>query len=366
MARIVSIFQFTGRVGSAVGSKGKNGKILLRQYQPSVANPRTDAQMSQRAKIKLASQVAGMLGEVGRTALIANGHRKSERGLLVKKLLKSIVVNPSNSQASLQYDLNLVENPSYAESLSLAITSEANAYVATFSGASEGNAIAKCIMVHDLTNGTWRHTAALDTNTAISLGKSVSEEGNALEVFAYGIVLMPKTADAINSLSQTGANDAGFILDLNKVSTSSFNFSPAVSAALSVEANGTTTGGNGSTSGGSTGNGENGGNGSGNNGGSSENQGTQTDTVAAPTISGNTSFTDTTEVTITGPAESEIHYTTDGSTPTAESSLYSEALTLSETTTVKAIAIKNGVSSTVASKTFTKGSGGGSGLGDTN
>jgi len=95
-------------------------------------------------------------------------------------------------------------------------------------------------------------------------------------------------------------------------------------------------------------------------------QNNQTETVEAPTISGNTSFTDTTEVTITGPAESEIHYTTDGSTPTAESSLYSEALTLSETTTVKAIAIKNGVSSTVSSKTFTKGSGGGSGLGDTN
>jgi hypothetical protein len=32
MARIVSIFQFTGRAGSAVGSKGKGGKILLRQH----------------------------------------------------------------------------------------------------------------------------------------------------------------------------------------------------------------------------------------------------------------------------------------------------------------------------------------------
>ena len=73
MARIVSIFQFTGRAGSAVGSKGKGGKILLRQYQPTVANPRTQAQMSHRAKMKLAAQVAGMLGEVGRTALIANG-----------------------------------------------------------------------------------------------------------------------------------------------------------------------------------------------------------------------------------------------------------------------------------------------------
>ena len=50
----------------------------------------------------------------------------------------------------------------------------------------------------------------------------------------------------------------------------------------------------------------------------------------------------------------EIRYTTDGSTPTAESTLYSAAFTLSETSTVKAIAISGGQSSEVASKTFTK------------
>jgi hypothetical protein len=52
-----------------------------------------------------------------------------------------------------------------------------------------------------------------------------------------------------------------------------------------------------------------------------------------------------------------IHYTTDGSVPTSSSTQYTEALTLSDTTTVKAIAVKDGVSSSVATKTFTKGSG---------
>ena len=47
----------------------------------------------------------------------------------------------------------------------------------------------------------------------------------------------------------------------------------------------------------------------------------------------------------------------------AESSLYSEALTLTDTVIVKAIAIKNGVSSEVASKTFTKNGGGDNGGG---
>ena len=81
-------------------------------------------------------------------------------------------------------------------------------------------------------------------------------------------------------------------------------------------------------------------------------------TVAAPTISGSTTFTDSTQVTISGPAGASIYYTVDGSAPTAESTEYESALTLSATTTVKAIAVKDGVASAVASKTFTKSEGG--------
>jgi hypothetical protein len=115
---------------------------------------------------------------------------------------------------------------------------------------------------------------------------------------------------------------------------------------------------------GTTGDGENG---STENGGSQNQGGTgsltpsgggsQSSSLTSPTISGNTQFTDSTQVSMSGPDGAAIHYTTDGSTPTAESSLYSEAFTLSATTTVKAIAIKDGQSSEVASKLFTKSSG---------
>lgn len=89
-----------------------------------------------------------------------------------------------------------------------------------------------------------------------------------------------------------------------------------------------------------------------------------TPAVAAPVINGTTPFEETTEVTITGPADAAIYYTTDGSTPTASSTLYNAAFTLNDTTTVKAIAIKDGVSSTVSSSTFTKGSDSGDDLGE--
>ena len=356
MARIVSIFQFTGRAGSAVGYKGKNGKIALRQYQPSVANPRTAAQMSQRAKLKLAAQVAGMLGEVGRAALIANGMRKTERGRLVKTLLQSVKVSADGTKASadgtkasLGYDLNLVGNPSYKRSLSVAVTNESSSFVATFTGAQEGEVIAKAILVHDLATGNWRHASVMDTNTTLSLGKSANESGDAIEVFAYGIVLMPKTSEGFNNIGQTGANQTGYVIDLDKLSTTNYDFSPCVSAALNVAGSGSSGGSQTGGNGGNSGNETPGGSGS----------GTTTPTVAAPTISGTTPFAETTQVTITEPEGARAYYTTDGSTPTSGSTLYTEPFTLSATTTVKAIAIKDEVSSSVASKTFTKSSGGG-------
>ena len=336
MARIVSIFQFTGRAGSAVGMKGKGGKILLRQHQPTVANPRTAAQMSNRAKLKLAAQVAGMLGEVGRTALIANGQRKTERGQLIKTLFQSIKVNADGSKASLGYDLNLVANPNYKRSLSVTVTSESSAFVATFTGAEAGEVIAKAILVHDLATGNWRHTSAMDTDTSLSIGKSANESSDALEVFAYGIVLMPKTNGGFNNVGQTGANQTGYVIDLDKLSTTNYDFSPCMSAALNVSGN---SGSGNETPGGNSG------------------SGNQTQTVTAPTISGTSPFADTTQVTITEPEGARAYYTTDGTTPTSASTLYTEPFTLSNTTTVKAIAIKDGVSSSVASKTFTKSSG---------
>ena len=98
--------------------------------------------------------------------------------------------------------------------------------------------------------------------------------------------------------------------------------------------------------------------GSGSQNSGSENSGSgsqQQNTLAKPTISGVTPFTESTEVTMSGPEDAEIRYTTDGSTPTAQSTLYEGGFTLSDTTTVKAIAIKNGESSEVTTKLFSKG-----------
>ncbi len=84
--------------------------------------------------------------------------------------------------------------------------------------------------------------------------------------------------------------------------------------------------------------------------------------VHAPSFTPNGgSFTTSQSVTISADSGATIRYTDDGSTnPTASTgSVYSGALNLTATTTIKAIAIKDGHVTGVVSKTFTKGSGGG-------
>ena len=133
------------------------------------------------------------------------------------------------------------------------------------------------------------------------------------------------------------------------VTTGTYSGSPSTGS-------GTNQNGGGSSTGSETGSNDNG----------NDNQNTVT--VAAPQFSGETQFEESTQVSMSAEAGASIYYTLDGTVPSAQSTLYSAPITLTDTTTVKAIAVKDGVSSSVTSRTYTKGGnaggGGGEGSGD--
>ena len=84
-------------------------------------------------------------------------------------------------------------------------------------------------------------------------------------------------------------------------------------------------------------------------------------TVSTPTFSlaGGTYTTEQTVTISCATSGATIYYTTNGSKPSTSSTMYNGAITISETTTLKAIAIKDGTESSVAEATYTINTGGG-------
>lgn len=83
---------------------------------------------------------------------------------------------------------------------------------------------------------------------------------------------------------------------------------------------------------------------------------TPMETVATPTFTpAEGEYTEAQSVTIACETEgATIYYTTDGTDPTENSTVYTEAIAISETTTVKALAVKEGMNnSEIASATYT-------------
>lgn len=82
MVKVISVSgPGRGKLGSVIYSVTA-GQMIGRQYQPSVANPNTTAQVDQRAKFKLMSQLSAALAPV---IVIPKEGLKSSRNLFVKR-----------------------------------------------------------------------------------------------------------------------------------------------------------------------------------------------------------------------------------------------------------------------------------------
>ena len=75
MGKLNSVVTFKGRTGNLVGAKGYKGSTVLRQYQPTVANPNTMKQRTQRTKFLAATTTANSIPDLALAGL--RGYAKS-------------------------------------------------------------------------------------------------------------------------------------------------------------------------------------------------------------------------------------------------------------------------------------------------
>ena len=92
----------SGKIGSMVFSKGEDGVSYAKSYQPQVANPRTHAQLVQRAKMNLAGRISELVPN--RILALGEASRRRNRSAFNKSLLGLITVDtsaPSTYQADI-------------------------------------------------------------------------------------------------------------------------------------------------------------------------------------------------------------------------------------------------------------------------
>lgn len=98
MAKIYGLFgSMTGKLADTVMSV-RNGEQLARRYQPIVFNPSTPAQIAQRAKLKLMSQLSAVMAPV---IAIPRQGSVSARNLFTKKNFDLATYNDSNADIAL-------------------------------------------------------------------------------------------------------------------------------------------------------------------------------------------------------------------------------------------------------------------------
>ena len=346
--------QWRGRVGGLV-YKVVNGQQVVTPYTGATFNPRTEAQMMHRAKFGLAGMISKI---VPAEALVGMSDQRSRRRpLFFSNIVRNATATVTASGITATLDAkNLVFSQGAAAPVVVGgVTASGGVVSGTVGSLPETvDAVMVISVVYDTTLGIYTHTVyevLPADDTAFSLDTNEASSGDVAHLYCVPLSLSNTGISYTRSADGAERNDAdGFTLTmLLRSNDGSYRYGRSQYLTTVNLSTGITSGARSSS-----------GNGSGNGGdsGSGSGSGSQTTTVSAPTISGSTPFAESTTVTMSAESGAEIRYTTDGTTPTASSSLYSSPLTLTATTTVKAIALKNGLNSSVASRTFTKSSDG--------
>lgn len=134
MGKVTSLYgKTTGKIGSIVFATS-GGETIAREYNPHVSNPNTQAQVNQRARMKLMSQLSAALSPV--IAMTKEGLTSKRNKFVKKNFASSYALNgvAQISYENVQITEGSVGLPQVAVSASLADFGGPAAYLATAPG----------------------------------------------------------------------------------------------------------------------------------------------------------------------------------------------------------------------------------------
>jgi len=329
MARIYGLTgKMQGKYGNAV-FRIRRGTQVMAAYNPVVDNPNTQKQVNARSRFKLVSQLASIYASI--IAIPRDGAITS-RNLFTKKnfpLSASAQGKAEIKLPSVQLTASNREMPAFSVSRS----NGTNILVGLQQPAAFSRVVYAVVAKNANDNLRVFASDVIENTTAGEANTFAAElpyTDEAVVVYAYGITDTNAAARAaFGALHAPTAEDVATLVTSRTISTTDVVMTATGGAYLEVgtdDAISTASSGEGSAS----------------------------LVPTRPTIGGYSPFSEYTDVVLSAQPNAEIHYTTDGSTPTAASTLYSEPIRITATTTVKAVAVMNGNTSAVTTRTLTK------------
>lgn len=225
----------TGKLGSTVFSVNA-GEQIVRQYQSTVANPSTTAQVNQRAKLKLMSQISAAYAAF---IAIPKEGMKSARNLFTSKNIKLVTAEDGTASINLpaiQLTAGTKGIPAVTVSrdgttaLNVALASDASkicdrvVYIAVVKNAAGDLQFLDSAVVETAgTGGTFAGTLAYSASECV--------------VYAYGI----KDADAAASAAYANYNVASgaqiaTLVGTRAMSTANYSFTKTTGIMLAAQA----------------------------------------------------------------------------------------------------------------------------------
>lgn len=174
----------SGKVGESVWAVS-GGVQIVRPYNPNVSNPQTPAQMEQRAKFKLMSQIAADLASV---IAIPKDGLKSSRNLFVSKNIGLVEYERDNANVMVT-DLQLTPGTAYLPGVVTGGTSEQFQVHLESAPSADVDAVAYILLDKDgddqlIVKDTALVTEAGAPGTFVTVFDS---PGNVAFVLAYGV-----------------------------------------------------------------------------------------------------------------------------------------------------------------------------------